>query len=154
MNSLYLNNNEFSYFCKEYGGSKTRMSSSFLWLPPDPRHARRYTRGRTCGVCASEGRTKAVPCVPCGRAWQRRSEDGATPRRGYSIPSKKVRAKDSISAHAQNKNTTSNVWYFCFRKQPALLSACVPAADVFLFQVLETKTVEAGSSALTILETK
>jgi hypothetical protein len=109
MNSLYLNNNEFSYFCKEYGGSKTRMSSSFLWLPPDPRHARRYTRGRTCGVCASEGRTKAVPCVPCGRAWQRRSEDGATPRRGYSIPSKKVRAKDSISAQKETSRSVRSL---------------------------------------------
>ena len=35
------------------------------------------------------------------RTWQRRSEDGAIPRRGYLFPSKKVRAKDSISSQIE-----------------------------------------------------
>ncbi len=48
------------------------------------------------------------------RAWQRRSEDGATPRRGYLFPSKKVRAKDSISSHHKRKeHLTQGALFFC-----------------------------------------
>ena len=50
------------------------------------------------------------------------------------------------------QNTQTDVWVFCFSKQTALLAATVRATGMFSF-LLEMKTAEAGSRALTRIGT-